>query len=281
MTKDNPGNLFSIIIVNYNSGSLLKDCIDSIFNFVDEEYEIIIYDNASEDNSLRMIRTAFPGDPRIRIMEGNENIGFAKANNRAAGIATGKFLHFLNPDIIVNRALSADYSKIAEGDMNTVYVTSLADATGAPVKNRHLIPTLGNYFNRIFHKEKVALWNIGASLVISRESFRLLGGWPEDYFMYAEDLDLFYRIFKQKMDIIYLDTRLVHIGQGTTRNVWNESERAFRVELSFRKFYRKQGMSWQYYFLRPVQLVFILFHEPGIFPLQLKTFFRIIFSGLR
>lgn len=278
MMNQDSGILFSIIIVNYNSGSLLKDCLTSIIDNLDEGYEIIIYDNASSDDSLRMVNTAFPADSRIRILEGNENLGFAKANNNAAIVASGKYLHFLNPDILVNPALAAGYVKTMEGDENIVYVTSLVGENGMPVKNRHIIPTVSNYFNYIFHKGKVAYWDIGASLIISRNSFELIGGWPEDYFMYAEDLDLFYRIHRQKFTVCYLETRLVHFGKGTTRNIWSESERAFRVELSFRRFYRKYGISWQYFFLRLIHLVFILFHEPKLFLLQLKTYFRAIFS---
>ncbi|MGA2823859.1 MAG: glycosyltransferase family 2 protein [Bacteroidales bacterium] len=279
MTNQDTGIFISIIIVNYNSGSLLKDCIASIFDNVDDGYEIIIYDNASSDNSLQMVSMAFPGEPRIRILEGNDNLGFAKANNQAASAAKGKYLHFLNPDILVNPALAADYIKVLDGNKNTVYVTNLADEKGKPLKNRHIIPTLNNYFNCIFRKEKVAYWNIGASLIISCDAFDLIGGWPEDYFMYAEDLDLFYSIHRHKLNISYLDTQLIHLGKGATRNIWNESERTFRVELSFRRFYRKYGISWQYFFLRPIQLVFILFHEPQLFPLHLKTYFRTIFSN--
>lgn len=281
MTDQDPGILFSIIIVNYNSGSLLKDCVTSIIDNLDHGFEIIIYDNASSDDSLPMVNTAFPDDSRIRILKGNENLGFAKANNHAADVATGKYLHFLNPDIIVNPALAVDYEKILESALNTVFVTSLAGEDGMPVKNRHIIPIVGNYFNCIFHKGKVVYWNTGASLIISRNSFDLIGGWPEDYFMYAEDLDLFYRIHRQKFTVRYLDTRLVHFGKGTTRNIWSESERAFRVEMSFRRFYRKYGISWQYFFLRPIHLVFILFHEPELFPLQVKTYFHAIFSSTR
>jgi GT2 family glycosyltransferase len=281
MTNEDPGILFSIIIVNYNSGSLLKDCLTSITDNLDKGYEIIIYDNASSDDSLRMVHAAFPADSRIRILEGNENLGFAKANNHAAGVAAGKYLHFLNPDIIVNPQLQADYDLIAADQEDSVYVTSLADEYGKPMKNRHIIPTLHNYFNCIFHKRKVAYWNIGASLIISHYSFDLTGGWPEDYFMYAEDLDLFYRIHRQKLKVHYLDTRLVHLGKGTTRNIWNESERTLRVELSFRRFYRNHGIPMDYYLTRPILLLYVLFHEPSGFVLQLKTVIRAAFIRTR
>ena len=278
MTDTDREVIFSIVLVNYNSGSLLKDCLASIFENLTASFEIIVYDNASTDDSVLKVRAAFPSDFRIRIIEGNVNLGFAKANNLGAQGSNGRYLHFLNPDIIVNNSLSDDYLRIQNGPSDTVYVTSLADQTGKPTKNRHVIPTLNNFYNLILNSKKVIYWNIGASLIISRESFRNLGGWPEDYFMYAEDIDIFYRIQKQGMPVCYLDTRLIHIGQGTTRNLWDDRERALRVERSFLKFYRKYGMGWQYYLIRPVLLVFILFHEPERFLLQLKTYLRIVFS---
>jgi GT2 family glycosyltransferase len=278
MTDTNREVIFSIVLVNYNSGSLLKDCLSSILENLTADFEIIVYDNASTDDSVLKVRSVFPSDLRIRIIEGNVNLGFAKANNLGAQAAKGRYLHFLNPDIIVNNSLSEDYAKIQKGSLDTVYVTSLTDQNGKPSKNRHVIPTLKNFYNLILNTRKVMFWNIGASIIISRETFRILGGWPEDYFMYAEDIDIFYRIQKQGIHVSYLDTRLIHIGQGTTRNLWDDRERALRVERSFLKFYRKYGMGWQYYLIRPVLLVFILFHEHERFLLQLKTYLRIVFS---
>lgn len=279
MIDQNSGISISIIIVNYNSGSLLKECLASIFEKVDDNYEIIIYDNASTDDSLKIVSDSYPCDSRIIVMMGRENLGFAKANNLAANKANGKYLHFLNPDIVVSAFLSRDYQTVINGNINMVYVTSLVDEQGRTLKTKYLIPTFVNYFNRIFQKERIAFWNIGASLIISNEAFALIGGWPEDYFMYAEDLDLFYRIYMHKLAITYLETRLFHIGKGTTKNIWSERERAIKVEISFRQFYRKYGIFWQYFLLRPIHLVYILFNEPKSFILSLKTFIRTIFSG--
>ncbi|MCX6248578.1 MAG: glycosyltransferase family 2 protein [Bacteroidetes bacterium] len=281
MTEKLTDTVFSIIIVNYNSGALLTGCLASIFQNLEEGYEIIIYDNASSDASLSRIAAQFPGDKRIRIVEGKENLGFAKANNLAARVSSGKYLHFLNPDIVVNSALAGDYRTIAQDDLDGVYVTSLASEDGHLLKNRHIIPTLGNYWICIFNKKKVAYWNIGASLIIRRESFERIGGWPEDYFMYAEDMDLFYILHRDHIPVTYFDTRLVHIGKGTTRQIWSESQRALKVELSFRRFFRKHDIPLQYFVIRPILLLFVLFHEPGGFYLQVKTFIRVLFIRTR
>lgn len=269
--------LFSIIIVNYNSGSFLRECIGSILKFL-QDFEIIIYDNASSDKSIEEVQHCFPDDKRIKILRGEKNIGFAAANNRAAEVATGNFLHFLNPDIVVNENLAADYKLIAESGQKAVYVTRLCDESGNITRNKHIIPTIGNYLNRIFFPHKTGYWNIGASLISSRSNFVKTGGWPEDYFMYAEDLDLFYKLHKLSIPVIYLETDIIHVGKGTTGKIWSETERSMRVERSFRNFYRKYDLNIDYFLVRPIQLIYILFHTPQTFFFQTGIFFRTIFT---
>jgi len=119
---------------------------------------------------------------------------------------------------------------------------------------------------------KVAYWNLGASILIETDAFWKMGGWPEEYFMYVEDLDFFYTAYKQGIPVYYTDTRLIHIGQGITRQVWNERERARIIEKSFKKYFYKYNAGWEYILIRPIQLLYILFNEPGSFPLYFKTF---------
>ena len=278
-----PGNemIFSIIIVNYNSGDLLEKCVSSIVKQLDPGYEIVIYDNASSDDSVSRFTSGIHGNTVIRFLYGKENLGFAKANNLAAREAKGRFFHFLNPDIIVNEQLRKDYRAILVNPGSPVTVTSLVDENGNLQKNRHIIPTIGNYFIRLFKKEKTAYWTIGASVIMHRDAFHRISGWPEDYFMYAEDLDLFYMLYKAGISICYLDTRLMHVGKGSTRNIWTEQERLLIVERSFKRFYKKQGFLWQYYLIRPILLIFILFHESGSFGPMSKTFLKTIFTPLR
>jgi GT2 family glycosyltransferase len=273
--------VFSIIIVNYNSGDLLEKCLSSIFNYIESGLEIIIYDNASTDDSLSGVELLMSAHPEINIIYGKENLGFAKANNLAAYVAKGTYFHFLNPDILVNEQLQKDYLSISREAENPVYVTSLTDEQGRLLKNRHIVPTLGNYYNRLFHREKVAYWNIGASVILHREAFSKTGGWAEDYFMYAEDLDLFYSLYKNKIPVNYLDTRLIHIGKGSTRKVWSEYERSLIVERSFKRFYKKQGFLWEYYIIRPILLTFVLLNEPASFLLLLRSFLRTVFIRIR
>jgi len=100
--------LVSIIIVNYNTSELLKNCIYSIErNTKDITYEIIVSDNGSVDDSVRMLKNTFPN---VKVIENNENLGFGAANNRAKEIAKGEFLFFLNSDtLLCNNAVKIFY----------------------------------------------------------------------------------------------------------------------------------------------------------------------------
>lgn len=95
----------SIIIVNYQSSNLVIDCVNSIFQKTKEiSYEIIIVDNASNDNSVECLTKKFGN--KIKIISSKVNLGFGKANNLGERYAIGKYIFLLNPDtILVNNAI--------------------------------------------------------------------------------------------------------------------------------------------------------------------------------
>jgi hypothetical protein len=268
----------SIIIVNYNSGELLKNCLGSIFHHIEVNYQVIVYDNASSDDSLSLVQNNFPDSFPLTLIQGDENLGFSKANNLAVQNANGRLLHFLNPDVVVNDNLNRDYQDIIQGGTEGIWVTSLVDQEGKLLKNKHIIPRLRNFMNRLFQKNHVAYWNIGASVVMPRSTFDRIGGWNEDTFMYAEDLELFYQAYLHKIPVLYLDTRIVHIGKGSTQHRWNERERAGVIEESFFKFFARHGATWEYFIVRPVMLIFILMHEPHQFGIHFTAFLRRCFK---
>ena len=92
----------SIIILNYNTKELLRECLLSVKKYENEiPLEVIVSDNASIDGSSDMVRREFPW---VRLVEG-ENEGFAKGNNRAKNLVRGKLVLFLNPDTIVTKGV--------------------------------------------------------------------------------------------------------------------------------------------------------------------------------
>ena len=98
----------SIIIVNYNTKNLLKDCLNSIFEHTQEiDFEVIVSDNGSVDGSIELLKKEFP---QVILIENNANLGFGTANNRGLTVAKGKYIFYLNSDtILLNNAVKMFY----------------------------------------------------------------------------------------------------------------------------------------------------------------------------
>src|SRR3989344_7390964 len=93
--------LLSIVIVNYNSVHVLKPCLESLQklgNWLTENCEVFVVDNASNDNSVTEVQNNYPF---VKVIANAENLGFAKANNQALRLATGEYVLILNPDTVV------------------------------------------------------------------------------------------------------------------------------------------------------------------------------------
>ena len=89
----------SIIIVNYNVRDFLNNALVSVFQALEGiDGEVFVVDNASDDGSSDVVRQSFPN---VRLIANNVNVGFAKANNQALAMSSGKYLMLLNPDTIV------------------------------------------------------------------------------------------------------------------------------------------------------------------------------------
>ena len=92
----------SIIVVNWNTRDLLRDCLESVEETVrDLSYEVIVVDNASTDGSAAMLRERFPS---VRLIENDENRGFGAANNQALRIMKGRYALLLNSDTLLTES---------------------------------------------------------------------------------------------------------------------------------------------------------------------------------
>ena len=94
----------SIIIVNYNTKELTRNCLKSVFEQTkDILFEVIVSDNGSNDGSIEMIKSEFP---QVVLIENNANLGFGAANNRGLKMAKGKYIFYLNSDtVLLNNAV--------------------------------------------------------------------------------------------------------------------------------------------------------------------------------
>lgn len=250
----------SIIIVNYNTGEMLYNLLKSIIGSLTIQYQVIVADNGSTDSSFSNCHNRLK-DERIIYLPLRSNYGFAKANNIAANVARGELLHFLNPDTLMERGLDGDYLKCMD-EPQYVYITPLKNRDGSIENGKMPLPFLGNLFLWNFNRSRARCWYKGASVIISAENFRRAGRWSEEYFMYAEDLELFYRLDRLGIGIRSTSTPILHYGGGSTSAIWSRRERESIVQRSFRLFYRRNSNLFQYIGVKLYYLVHYLFKNP-------------------
>lgn len=230
----------SIIIVNWHSNCHLASCLKSInLQTRSELFEVIVVDNASFDGCAEMLASGYPD---VHFIQSTENLGFARANNLGAKVARGEVLLFLNPDTVIHdRAIE----KMLEITLGHPY----AGAVGARLLNPdgtiqtscvQAFPTVLNQFLDADALRSLApnsrLWGIralrvfgqmpvpveavsGACLMLRRDVFENVGGFPTQYFMYGEDLDLCFRLVQMGRINLHCPHAVVtHFGGGSSRN---------------------------------------------------------------
>ena len=249
-----------VVVVNWNSGVQLADCIRSLeANALQNIGKIIIVDNGSTDSSAE----GFELSDKVKVIRAGVNLGFGKACNLGASSCTSDFILFLNPDAFVYKdtihsALSfmchPDNQKIGvcgvqlrdENDHVARSCTRLPTANGLLVHAVGLdrfFPKLGHFMSEWDHSESRLVDHvIGAFYLIRRSLFEDLCGFDERFFVYLEDLDLSNRIKARGWNIQYLaNVRAFHKGGGTSDKV--KAKRLFyslrsRVIYAFKHFSR-------------------------------------------
>ena len=108
-------NLVSVIIINFNGGNYILDCVDSVIKTTNSHFEIILIDNNSTDNSSNLCKDKFD---EIRLFQSSKNLGMA-ARNIGLDNAKGKFIVFLDADTVVEpnwlSVLLSSYKKHGSG----------------------------------------------------------------------------------------------------------------------------------------------------------------------
>jgi GT2 family glycosyltransferase len=217
--------LLSIVIVNFNSGSYLADCIKSITDSnIDFDYEIIVVDNASSDDSLTTSKRLFPD---IKYIENPDNRGFGKANNQGIDLARGKYVLIQNPDTLVNGTAIRDMVAYAGKNKDIgIMSAKLLNKDGTLQWSIHNYPDVltvlfeGLFLHRLFpglsrrigltvHDKRIydasrdVDWITGAIMLVDTEAIKTVGKFDERFFLYVEEVDWCYRMRKQGWRVHY------------------------------------------------------------------------------
>lgn len=224
----------SIIIVNWNTGSLLRDCLRSVGRETPAlPHEVIVVDNASTDGSADLLRREFPA---VRLIASATNRGYAGGNNLALPEARGAYLALLNPDTILeDRALERLVAFLDRHPPAGAVGPALRHPAGRyAIRNGGWQPTIGTLLahyaglSRLWPARIRGLhlvtdwpqrvgWLSGACLVVRRAAALQAGPLYEDWFMYAEDVEWCDRLAALGWDLWYEPAaRVIHLDRQST-----------------------------------------------------------------
>lgn len=206
----------SVIIVNYNTAELTKDCIESVLKQEQVNFEIIVVDNASTDNTATVLQQF---KNKITLILNRENLGFGKANNQAAKIASGKYIFLLNPDARLQDtdALQKIVSYMSTHSEYGLIGTKIVSVSGAvETKPKQYYPGERHINSPYLNLPGKIAWIIGASMIFPAAIYQQLNGFDEDFFLYGEDVDICLRVRKMGLEVGYLeDVVIVHVGRAS------------------------------------------------------------------
>lgn len=252
--------MLSIIIVNYNSKELLKNCVDSIYaQSMNIPFDVWIVDNNSSDDSLKAVETNYP---QVNIIKNKENLGFAYANNQAILKTRADYILLLNPDTVVTDNALEKMVKFMKNnpDVGIAGCRILNEDGSLQLACRRSIPTPKVAFfrltglSKLFPKSKtMAQYNLtyldpdethevdavsGSFLMIRKSVIDDIGMLDERFFMYGEELDWCLRAKQNGWKVIYYPrAQITHYKGQCSKS--NSRKAAFEFYRSMYLFHKK------------------------------------------
>jgi len=223
--SENP--LVSVIVLNYNAGELLLNCIESIKKSVYKNLEIIVVDNISTDKSQKACKEKYPD---IKLIQNDENFGYCEGNNIGIREAEGDYIIILNPDTIVEsnwiEELISAYNKFGEGlyqpkhlslNEKTVYMSAgnMLNIFGFGYAREK-----GNRDENQFNKIEEIGYASGTCLFTSSAVLKKVGLFDPFIFLYHDDLDLGWRASQLGIKSYYVPTSLIYHAESYSLK-WN------------------------------------------------------------
>ena len=219
----------SIIIVNYNSGEYIAKTVNSILNNPPKnDFEIIVVDNNSTDNSLSLLREA----KNLKIIRLQKNIGFGAANNLGAKAAQGKYLLILNNDTVISEHTidellnfyeNSDYGAVGPAVLYPDGKFQISFGMDLNIFTEFILKYFYELYYRFLYKLKRGKlsrevdWLSGVCFIIKKDIYEEVKGFDEKFFIYLEDCDFFRRLRRKGYKIFYYsDVSIIHYKGKTT-----------------------------------------------------------------
>jgi N-acetylglucosaminyl-diphospho-decaprenol L-rhamnosyltransferase len=225
----------AVVVVNYESGDALLRFVDGVV--AEGPAELVVVDNGSTDGSLAAVVRRHP---QVEVVLPGRNLGYGAAANRGVAATSAPYVLICNPDLSIAPGTLATLSAVLDRRSDLALVgplirtpegerypsarqfPSLVDAAGHGLLG---IVAPGNRFTRTYQQsfldgaapeDRIVDWVSGACFLVRRAAFEAVGGFDETYFMYAEDVDLCWRLGRAKWSVGYVPAAEVTHLQGVS-----------------------------------------------------------------
>lgn len=235
----------AVVILNWNGKAYLEQFLPSVLASSYPNLEIVVGDNASTDDSVAFVKSS---NPTIRIIENDQNYGFAEGYNRVLAQVEADYFVLLNSDVEVaanwispviemmeqNEQIAAAQPKILSyRDKSSFEYAGAAggfiDYMGYPFCRGRIFDTLEQDQGQYDQPSEI-FWASGAALFIKSAAWKAVGGFDGDFFTHMEEIDLCWRLKNKGYEVWYCpDAKVYHVGGGTLN-----AESPFKTFLNFR-----------------------------------------------
>ena len=231
--------LVSVVILNYNGKNCLSNCLRSVLKSSYPNFEVVLVDNASKDDSLKTAQEAFGADPRLTIVANRVNVGFSGGNNVGFDHSMGEYIAFLNNDTVVDSEWLTALVDAMQNDPSIGLAQSMIlNIDGKTIQTAGWL--FSNYLVHKYplYKDKASSLKLqpvfevsfvcGASMMIRREVAEEAGLFdPKIPFFYDDTLLSLKTWLTQKRVVTVSASKIRHIGGAT--NVWNVQFTTFNL----------------------------------------------------
>jgi N-acetylglucosaminyl-diphospho-decaprenol L-rhamnosyltransferase len=252
----------AVVVVNYESGPALARCVAGLRR--QGPAELVVVDNGSRDGSVDELRRRVPG---IDVVDPGANLGYGAAANRGAAATSAPALLLCNPDLEVSPGSLATLAAVLDRWPGCgVAGPLIRDAAGRRYPSARRFPSMvdaaghamlglfapDNRFTRSYHLAEQAGaseprevdWLSGACLLLRRSAFDEVGGFDESYFMYAEEVDLCWRLARAGWKAVYAPAAEVTHVQGLSTEA-HPYRMIFEHHRSLLRFAGRSSVGWR------------------------------------
>lgn len=261
----------SVVIVSHNHEQYLQDCLSCLLKeFQSVRSEVFVIDNHSSDNSVDLIKEKF--NKQVNLIENKQNLGFAKACNQGIKRAEGNYIFFLNPDTQVAkgsiRKMINFLEEYKETDCVVPKLLNLDKSLQYSIRRfpnllmvlirrtpLRLVPFIkskdaSHLMKDISHNQIIEIdWALASCMMVRKRVFKQIGLFDENFFVYCEDIDWFWRLKKAGLKAHYLPKAKVlhhHLAKSDKKLLSRETFYHTKSMIYFFRKYWKDILTGRY-----------------------------------